>query len=357
MLRRLFLVLGLAAVVIGGWFVWLLWMAGEFRPLAPHFAGTCVQVNGIVGAEDITIHPATGVAYISAYDRRAVDAGEPGQGALYAYDLNRRVPQLVNLTPDAPEDFSPHGISLHVSQSGPDLLFAVNHAGGKHSIEIYELAPRALVHRKTIRDDLLISPNDIVAVDNQRFYVTNDHGSAPGFMRTLEEYLRLPRAGVVYYDGKTFRQVVSGLRYANGINASRDGGRVYVNSLLDMTLNVYDRDPATGALRPREEVPLGSGGDNIEVDAEGNLWIGAHPHLLTLARHRQDPGLPAPSQVIRVSPGPSGALAVTEIFLDLGERLSAASVAARRGNRLLIGPVWDRRFLDCTQAPGAAGDG
>ena len=345
MLRRLLVIIGIAAVLAGGWIVWLLWIAGEFRALTPHFAGSCVQVKGIVGAEDITIHPRSAVAYISAHDRRAVMAGEPGRGAIYAYDLRLPVPHLVNLTPEAPDDFRPHGISLHVAKDGPDLLLVINHAGGRQSIEIYEIGPDKLTHRETLRSDLLISPNDLVAVDAERFYVTNDHGNAPGLMRTLEEYFRLPHANVIYYDGTNFREVASGIQFANGINMSESGERIYVNALIGMTLNVYERNEISGELRLQSKIQLGTGGDNIERDSQGRLWIGAHPKLLTLARHQQDPGLPAPSQVIRVSPDSA---AVEEIFLDLGRRLSASSVAAVHGDRLLIGPVWDPRFLDCT---------
>jgi streptogramin lyase len=54
---------------------------------------------------------------------------------------------------------------------------------------------------------------------------------------------------------------------------------------------VYDRDPATDALTPRDTIPIHSGGDNIEVDDAGQLWIAG------------------PNQVLRVSP--SGTIAET----------------------------------------------
>ena len=56
---------------------------------------------GPVGPEDITIHPRTGVAYVSATDRRAMAADTPVPGAIYAYDLNADPPVLTNLTPKA----------------------------------------------------------------------------------------------------------------------------------------------------------------------------------------------------------------------------------------------------------------
>ena len=37
-----------------------------------------------------------------------------------------------------------------------------------------------------------------------------------------------------------------------------------------------------------------------------------------------------------------------EVYLNAGEQLSGASVAAVRDKRLLIGPIADSKFLDCT---------
>ncbi len=96
----------------------------------------------------------------------------------------------------------------------------------------------------------------------------------------------------------------------------------------------------------RREIPLASGGDNIEVDADGSVWIGAHPQLLTLVRYMSGGTPYAPSQIFHVTPHGDGA-DVKEVYLDLGEQISAASVGAVRGTRLLIGAIADAKFLDC----------
>ena len=83
------------------------------------------------------------------------------------------------------------------------------------------------------------------------------------------------------YGKRGFRPVLEDLVFPNGINVSKDGRLVYVAGRdLAHRLWVYDRDPATQALTLREEVFLGTGPDNIEVDAQGDLWIGAHPQLM-----------------------------------------------------------------------------
>jgi arylesterase/paraoxonase len=342
-IRWLVLVLFLA----GAWLGRTLYLAGAFRSLEPHFAGRCSEVAGVPGPEDLTIHPRTGVAYVSACDRFALERGEAPRGALYAYALDAKSPAPVNLTAAELADACPHGISLWLDPGGKDRLFAIVHRGERHSIEVYDLEGERLVHRESLADPLLVSPNDLVAVARDALYATNDHGWPPGFARTLEEWLRLPLATVVHWDGQRFAKVASGIRLANGIQASADGRTLFVAGSLDRAVHVYDRDPATGALAHREKVPVGTVPDNVEVDAAGALWIGAHPQALALVNYRNGRAPRAPSQVIRASRSGDGAWGVEEVLLDAGDALSASSVAAVHGDRLLVGGIYEPRFLDC----------
>ncbi len=347
MWRRIAIALALVVAVVGGYVVWLLNAAGELRTLTPHFDGSCAAVPGVVGAEDLTIHPRTGVAYVSSCDWRSVRAGKPATCAIFAYDLSSPSPRLVNLTPDAGPDFRPHGISLYVAPDGATTLFVINHARGHHTIEVYDVASAGLTRRLTLADPLLVSPNDVVAVSPTTLYVTNDHHYPTGAMRTVEDYLRRPWANVLLWDGGRFREVARGIRVANGINVSPDGRTIYVVATIGGTLRVYDRDATSGDLSFRYDIPLASGGDNVEVDADGGLWIGAHPKLLTLVSYMDGRRPEAPSQVLHVVPREHGG-DVHEVYLDGGTQLSAATVAAVRGKRLLIGPLADSKLLDCT---------
>jgi arylesterase/paraoxonase len=345
-MRKTFIGLAVLVLLAFGYVLQLLWDSGAFKSLEPHFAGRCREVAGIVGPEDITIHPRTGVAYISGYDRRAVPR-EPGRGAIYAYDLEAARPTLVNLTPDAEADFRPHGIFLHVDERSGDVLYVINHSGGEHTIEVFDFVPGRLKKRTTLADPLLVSPNDLAAVGRDRLYVTNDHGHPEGFMRTIEEFGRLRLSNVIYFDGSRFSEAADRIAYANGVNRSPDGRTVYVASPTGRAVHVYDRDPGSGRLSLVESIDMASGVDNIEVDRDGNLWIGSHPKLLQFTAHAADPGELSPSQVLRVSRGPGGRYVVSEVYLDLGDQLSGSSVAAVRGDRLLIGAIFEPHFLDC----------
>jgi arylesterase/paraoxonase len=234
-----------------------------------------------------------------------------------------------------------------VDEGSGDVLYAINHSGGRHTIEVFDLTGGRLHKRRTLADPLLVSPNDLVAVGRDRLYITNDHGHPEGIMRTIEEFGRLPLSNVVYFNGSGFSVAAEGIAYANGINRSQDGRTLYVASPTGRAVRVYDRDPDSDRLRFVESIATGSGVDNIEVDRDGNLWIGSHPKLLQFKAHAEDPAELSPSQVLHISRDPEGRYSVSEVYLDLGDQLSASSVAAVRGNRLLIGGIFDARFLDC----------
>jgi arylesterase/paraoxonase len=337
---------GALAIIAGIFALQTLFIAGEFKRLLPHFAGSREAVTGIPGPEDITIDPRSGMAYVSSDVRPAARGDGPARGDVYGYDLGSPDPELINLTRDFPGTFHPHGISLY-SEAGYSRLFVVNHRAGADAIEVFDVLDGGLHHLRTVQGELLSSPNDVLAVGPNRFYATNDHGSTTSLGQNLEDYLRLPKSNVVYFDGSRFAEAAGGIRYANGINSSSDGRKVYVASTTGLRIRVYRRDPDTGALTFDYDLKLRTGVDNIEVDPLGRLWVGCHPRLLTFARHLADPSRPSPSQVLKITLRPHKPALVEEVFLDLGETLSASTVAAVYRDAMLIGAVLGDRFLHC----------
>ena len=245
-MRNRAIVFSLAATVgVMGLFVArILWVGGMFRSIEPHFAGRCHLVNGPVGPEDLTIHPKTGVAYISACDRHAVFSGKPVPGAIFSYDLNATDARPINRTPNADISFQPHGLSLWVGADGREVLYVINHppAGSgtpMHTVEVFDLKDGSLVHRASLTDPSLIMPNDLVAVGYDRFYLTNTHHHRPGRMQTVETYLQIPWATVLLYADGTFRPAIENLVFPNGINVSADGRTIYVATTTPRRILVY----------------------------------------------------------------------------------------------------------------------
>ena len=332
------------AVVAGVFAVWAFHRTGELRSLEPLSVGTCTRVEGAPGAEDIVLHAASGTAFVSSLDRWALSAGEPVNGRIFAYDLAAR--SLTDVTPYEPAVFRPHGLALY-EEDGELLLFVVNHPGAtEHTIEILRYDGVRFHHVHTVEDDLLVSPNDVVAVGPRSFYATNDHGAAAGWRYFVEDVLNQARGTVVYWDGEKMSSIAGGLAYANGIAASRFGREIYVAGTTHGVLYVFSRDGDTGALGRPHEIDLGTGADNLTVDRHGMLWIAAHPKLMTHFRYRRGLTDRSPSQVLWVDTGGATDPPVRPVYLNLGEEISASSVAVPHGDRLLIGSVYES-FVDC----------
>lgn len=363
-MRKLILSISIPVLLILAYAVYLAADAGEFRSVENLHPGECRRIAGVPGAEDITLHPDRDLALVSSFDRRAAMDGNVRPGGIHAWALDDSMAAPVNLTPDAGTDFRPHGISLFVGADGHSTLFVVNHPGESlfgeqpkhapapaHTIEIFDLEGLRLTHRETLAHDSMISPNDIVGVDHRRFYFTNDHGSEPGWKRTLEDYLRLGWANVVHFDGNEFHEVAGGLSYANGINLSPDGTRLYVAEVTHGRIREYSRDEQDGSLSEVRHFDVGFGVDNIEVDPDtGDLLLGGHVKLLTFTRHARDAEVLAPSQATRVRL--ENTPEVKTLFLDDGELISGASVATARDDVLLLGSVFEPHMVVCENRSG-----
>jgi arylesterase / paraoxonase len=342
------IVVALGVLLVVGLGIKTFYDAGEFKTVSPHFNGQCKPISGVLSSEDITIHPQSGFAFISSDDRRPWFRGAKGkQGAIMGYDLKEKMRPPSNLTQDFSQEFHPHGIGLFAGPDGKSRLFVVNHTQKGHFVEIFDYEEGRLIHRESISSSLMHSPNDVIPVGPRSFYVTNDHGNTSRWGKTLEEYLQLSRSYVLYYNGKDFRKAAEGLSYANGINTSSDGKTVYVASTVGHTIHVYNRDAASGALSLKSRIDVNGGPDNIEVDEKGNLWIGAHPKLLTFIKYSKDPSVLSPSLVLRVKAEKDGSVKVEEVYLNSGRPLSGSSAAAVFGKNLLVGSVFDDRFLAC----------
>jgi arylesterase/paraoxonase len=285
---------------------------------------------------------------VSSADRRAHARRAPERpAAILGYPLDAASPALLHLSDGLGLDLHPLGLSLFVDDTGRASLFVVNHGAAGASVEIFDLASRTLSHRASIRGELMTSPNDLAAVGPRSFYVTNDHGHTSGLLRSVEEYGQRPWSYLLYYDGERFQRAAEGFKYANGVAVSADGATLYVAATVGRSLHVFDRDRESGALSPRHVHRLDTGVDNLSLDADGALWIAAHPKLLTWVSYAKDAGRRSPSQVLKVTDPGAAAPQVEEVYLELGAQLSGSSVAFPAGELLLIGSVLDPRFLLC----------
>ncbi|MCU0844493.1 MAG: SMP-30/gluconolactonase/LRE family protein [Spirochaetes bacterium] len=336
-----------------------LWNAGQFKRIVPFSLYRCVPVTGFPGPEDVVIDRAKDTALISFTDRRAAMAGTAHNAGIIAYSLTTPGAKPVLVKTDFKGAFTPHGIHLYRAPDGTKLLFVVNmgmdshffESTGSSTVEIFAYRDGRLYHRETVAGPELSSPNDILAVGPRQFYVSIDHGATSVIGKKLENYLQLPISYILYYDGKGFKKAAGGIAYANGIAISPDGATLYVGATVGRKVHVYARNARTGELIEKDAVSLGTGVDNLDVDADGSIWAGCHAKLLSFVAHSKDAAALSPSEVVRIRPLEEGGYDVTRVYLNGGGELSGSSAAAGWRNRLLIGAVYDERFLDCALLP------
>jgi len=326
-----------------------LYSAGVFKTLKPHLEGTIKTIyTTMPGTEDLDIDYQKGLLFVSSTDRWEQLKGKPVEGGIYLLQLDSGIaPRKLPTTYKGV--FRPHGISFF-SKEGGDYLFVVNHRSDDDSyVELFQFKNDTLFYKKSFSDRLLFSPNDVVGVDSNQFYVTNDHGTKKGKGRMAEDYLRLPWSYLLYYNGAQFTKAYEGLTYGNGVNVSNDGSKLYVTHTTGRELLTFSRNKQTGELKLLDKLNLESGLDNIHVDDEGNLWIASHPKMLKFIGHAKDSINKSPSQVFKLTPATNGTdYTVEEVYLNEGEQLSGSSVAVQYKNELLVGVVFDHKVLRAT---------
>ncbi len=322
---------------------------GAFKTIESHYAGVCNPFPLDGSAEDITIDHERGFAYLSQLDRMAKAQGKiPAPGMVMRLDLNTmELKQALITTTD---HMSPHGLSLYISPEGQRTLFMINHPAdrenGTETINRYiETAPGEFSLAEVLSHPDLISPNDLVAVGPKQVYVVNDKGAENGLQKFLENIFGRGYSKLVYFDGDEGRSVLTDVASGGGINASADGELIYIAETGGKAMRVLSRN-ADGSLTDVISVPLGTSPDNIDVAADGSLTIGAHANLVALIQHFIS-GKDAPSQVLHVTGSPEAGYEIEEIYLNTGEEISASSVGATYGNKLLIGSITARQVLVC----------
>lgn len=345
-MRAILTAIGVFGLGVLGWFLYnIIPASGVLARLDPKLVDQCRRVDVFPGTEDVTIDAESGIAFISADDRRATAAGTPVQGGIYALKLDGS-DRVSKVSPDSFGEFHPHGVSLWRGEDGRKRLFAINHTiEDGHKVEIFDVGfGGALLHVDTVSFDDMTSPNDILGVGPRSFYVTNDRGYREGFMATLEAYLALPFSSLAYYDGQTGSILVKGLTFANGVNMAGDGRTVFVSEFLRRRIGVYSRNTETGDLALLRRYPVNTGPDNIEMSPDGALWIGGHSKVLDFVKHAEDASAVAPSHVIRVNPATGE---TEDVLIDTTGILNGSSVGAATDDTLVVGAVFDRHVLVC----------
>lgn len=322
----------------------------------------------ILGPEDIAVDHAAGLAYVSSQDRgsewliagvlrqRTVDWTK--RGRVYKMDLrNGLATEEMTVRIASGADFHPVGIDLYIGQSGDRRLFVVNHrTATEFSIEVFDILEGMLSHDATAMTSDLTLPNDIVAINNRQFYVSNSL-SLPSLMQSLEKAFCLPTGNVLFHDldidsASKWQRVACGIPYANGLALDRKRNRLFVASTLSSRLLAFPWNPARPwePLSAPETLLLEFMPDNLGWEDEDTLWAAGSefmksiPYTFLLSHS-------APSHVacIRladpVAKNPFAGVRPERVYDNDGSEIAQCSVGAPyRANgerRLLVGSCFD----------------
>ncbi|KAJ3317370.1 hypothetical protein HDV06_001682 [Boothiomyces sp. JEL0866] len=171
---------------------------------------------------------------------------------------------------DFDSEFCAHGLSIltHPKDSNKVIIAAINHKRTGSVIEkfIHTVGTDEAQHVETISDqELLYSPNNLVLLGENEFYATNDISSKSHLMRQVEIVGRQPWGWVVYHDESGFRKVAKDITYANGIAISPDKELLYIMSVSNGEIKIYEIKEGNG-LRYVDTADIKISGDNLNVD-------------------------------------------------------------------------------------------
>ena len=345
--------IGLLLLILVGYVLYIMSSSGFFRSIENTQDDMVSSAIILPGVEDLEVDYEQKFLILSSDDRASRRDGNTVQGHLYKIDLTDSIQTPIQLTSDFTDPFFPHGISMIPLNDSVYRIFVVNHLWGEgevdlatnaHTIEIFDLYGDSLVHVNRLTDEAMVSPNDIVALDSARFYFTNDHGYTEGLGKLAEEYLGLAVSNAVYYDGSTYKEVADGIAYANGINVDPNKNLLYLASPRGFLVKVYEMTE-NGELNFVEDIDCKTGVDNIEVDPEGLIWIGAHPSLLHFSSYAQGRNPIAPSEVITIDYTAKGDYQVNSLYVEDGSHMSAATIAIPIDDNIYLGNVMDEQMV------------
>ena len=317
---------------------------GFFRAIEQSSPHAVVARVPIKGAEDIVVDEENHFAIISATNRQTYPPVQPETGNLYYLDLEDPSYTPVSLSDNLDFTFAPHGIDMMKINDSTYHILAINHVDKQHSIEHFFLNKDQLTHVNTYKDSSMVQPNDLVFISPEEFYFTNDHGYTEGLGKLVEEYGGLAVSNVVHVKQQHYTEAADGIAYANGIAYDKERALLFVASPRHFEVKVYQYEP-NGALRYIEAIPAHTGVDNITLDENGILWIGAHPNLLRFAAYAKGDYAISPSEIVRIDYRKEGEYTVESYWVDNGEKMSGATVAVPYMDKLLVGNVMDDHFL------------
>ena len=339
--------------IIAVFSLFMAWRIGYFVDVQESKPKTCEAINLSGSAEDIDIDYKNGIAYLSILDRQSLILDEDVRGTIGMINLREKPLKVEDAIKDLMlENFRPHGISLLNNQ-----LAVINHPRQRgidlESVEIFSIEEnRTLTHQKSIVSELFDSPNDLVLVEEDKFYVGNDKDLSLSSFEQIQEQMGRPYSSIAYYDGRDIGIAIDNLSSVSGIDAINNR-YILASETNAKRLVILKREPKSGKLEKIRTFSLNGSPDNIN-DFGNSVLVAQIPSVFALIQHfialQKGEYVPSPSKIERLtwSESTNDLEEETELlFLSKGNDLSTASVGAIWEDTLLIGSITDKKVYIC----------
>ncbi|KAF9160902.1 hypothetical protein DFQ26_005062 [Actinomortierella ambigua] len=184
-------------------------------------------------------------------------------------------------------------------------LFVINHSHKGDRVELFDYNSRdnSLAYVRSVESSDFTAPKGIVAVDIDKFYITNQNAMGTKYGKFVEDAASLALGSIVYYNGQETRKVLRYLKNPSGIARSADNSQLYVASFSDRVVHIYNRtgDAMAGELEKDDDVWVGNYVEHLTIDdITGDIYVASHPSYSAYLRHRLGYLPQAPSHIVKL---------------------------------------------------------
>lgn len=182
-------------------------------------------------------------------------------------------------------EFSFHPLGVEYHRESGTLVVCNHHVDGSR-IEVFTLTMNSkgavAKHTRSIIHPLLRTPNSVVALNGNEFYITNDHyfrrKDYPA-LTLVETYAGIPGGSVAYLNLAAepieVKTVARG-PFANGVTLLNESTvAVAFSAAAEVRLYIREED---NSLQQVDAIRLRFVPDNLSTGKDGGLLIAGHPH-------------------------------------------------------------------------------
>ena len=288
---------------------------------------TCERISapGLEGCETVTVFKDTAFLACSIVQRRRVfwpplNKHDPTQvdltvlDPIFTMDVKTKTVTRLDMV-SLPENFTYIGNAIAVYPISETRVRVVvpnfMPLGAVMTLFTYTMGTKELVYETMVHSESIITPNSVVFESADVFYVTNDHATAQGIWREIEQFIpggiavtNVVKCEQVSLGTWQCGTVIDGLRYANGITLGTDG-RMYVAETVAGVVRVFERKAGQEKWKPvGDPIPMSFSADNMHVDAAtGAIYVAGFPTFIRSFGHMLlDPAkYDSPVQVAKIT--------------------------------------------------------